>query len=291
MVNNRRRASNMPGLDDLAALEERPTAVLIANRLRNRIINGSFELGEQVTEAAIAAKLKVSRGPVREALQRLSQEGLLVGHRNRGVFVLELTPKDVHEIYAARRAVETAAATEIIGAGDKAVKQAARKLTILVRKLPDAVAARDWSKVAELDLKFHETLVAASGNSRLSRMFVTLAAESRICMVHVKISYRRIDMLVEEHQQMIDLLVAKDAEGLHAAIVNHMETATVDLTESMEEMLRLQEAAVAAPDADAAPPSPDGQTPSRDGETPAGAAATPDAVSKPDAAAVPAASA
>lgn len=276
----------MPGLDDLAALEERPTAVLIANRLRNRIINGSFELGEQVTEAAIAAKLKVSRGPVREALQRLSQEGLLVGHRNRGVFVLELTPKDVHEIYVARRAVETAAAAEIIAAGDKTIKQTARKLTTLVRKLPDAVAARDWTKVAELDLKFHETLVAASGNSRLSRMFITLAAESRICMVHVKISYRRIDMLVEEHQQMIDLLVAKDAEGLHAAIVDHMETATVDLTESMEEMLRLQEADITAPDAEA--PSPDGQTPSRDAETPAGAAAKPAAVSKRDAAAVPA---
>jgi DNA-binding GntR family transcriptional regulator len=276
----------MPGLDDLAALEERPTAVLIANRLRNRIINGSFELGEQVTEAAIAAKLKVSRGPVREALQRLSQEGLLVGRRNRGVFVLELTPKDVHEIYVARRAVETAAAAEIIAAGDKTIKQTARKLTTLVRKLPDAVAARDWTKVAELDLKFHETLVAASGNSRLSRMFITLAAESRICMVHVKISYRRIDMLVEEHQQMIDLLVAKDAEGLHAAIVDHMETATVDLTESMEEMLRLQEADITAPDAEA--PSPDGQTPSRDAETPAGAAAKPAAVSKRDAAAVPA---
>ena len=276
----------MPGLDDLAALEERPTAVLIANRLRNRIINGSFELGEQVTEAAIAAKLKVSRGPVREALQRLSQEGLLVGHRNRGVFVLELTPKDVHEIYVARRAVETAAAAEIIAAGDKTIKQTARKLTTLVRKLPDAVAARDWTKVAELDLKFHETLVAASGNSRLSRMFITLAAESRICMVHVKISYRRIDMLVEEHQQMIDLLVAKDAGGLHAAIVDHMETATVDLTESMEEMLRLQEADITAPDAEA--PSPDGQTPSRDAETPAGAAAKPAAVSKRDAAAVPA---
>jgi DNA-binding GntR family transcriptional regulator len=286
MVNNRRRASNMPGLDDLAALEERPTAVLIANRLRNRIINGSFELGEQVTEAAIAAKLKVSRGPVREALQRLSQEGLLVGHRNRGVFVLELTPKDVHEIYAARRAVETAAAAEIIAAGDKTVKQAARKLTTLVRKLPDAVAARDWAKVAELDLRFHETLVAASGNSRLSRMFVTLAAESRICMVHVKISYRRIDMLVEEHQQMIDLLAAKDADGLHAAIVNHMDTATVDLTESMEEMLRLQEADITAADAEA--PSPDGQIPSRERETSAGAAAKPDAVSKSDAAAVPA---
>lgn len=279
----------MHGLDDLAALEERPTAVLIANRLRNRIINGSFELGEQVTEAAIAAKLKVSRGPVREALQRLSQEGLLVGHRNRGVFVLELTPKDVHEIYVARRAVETAAAAEIIAAGDKTVKQAARKLTTLVRKLPDAVAARDWAKVAELDLRFHETLVAASGNSRLSRMFVTLAAESRICMVHVKISYRRIDMLVEEHQQMIDLLAAKDADGLHAAIVNHMETATADLTESMEETLRLQEAGATGPGAETEPPSPDGQTPAgavaRPGAVPAD---SPDAVSKPDAAPAPA---
>jgi len=231
----------MSGIDGLATLEARPTAVLIADRLRARIIDGSFRLGEQVTEAAIAQQLNVSRGPVREALQRLSQEGLLVSHRNRGVFVLELSPADITEIYVARQAVETAAAREILAAGEAAVRKAARQLARIIARLPDAVAARDWAKVAELDLKFHTALVAASGNARLSRMFVTLAAESRICMVHVKISYRRFDELVAEHQELIDLLAAADAEGLHNALVRHMETAAADLTASMLETGRARE--------------------------------------------------
>lgn len=227
----------MAGIDGLSALEGRPTAVLIADKLRERIIDGSFELGEQMTESALSDKLSVSRGPIREALQRLTQEGLLVGHRNRGVFVIDLSPEDIAEIYSARQAVETAAAAELLQADDTRLRQTVRKLKTIVAKLPEAVAARDWNKVAQLDLKFHETFVAGSGNSRLSRIFVTLSAESRLCMVHVKISYPRFEAIVAEHEEMIDLLAARNSVGLHAAIVRHMEQATADLTASMEETL------------------------------------------------------
>lgn len=217
----------------LTALEGRPTSVLIANQLRERIIDGSFRPGEQIREAALVEQLQVSRGPVREALQRLSQEGLLVSHRNRGVFVLELTVNDVSEIYAAREAIELAAAEAILAQGQVAIAAIARNLSKIVSRMVPLVEAGDWRRLAELDLNFHLALVKSAKNSRLSRIYSTLAAESRICIVNLQVSYPRADLLVDEHQHLVELLAANDGPQLREAIRMHMKSAVADLTASM----------------------------------------------------------
>lgn len=104
----------MRGVLSLSAIDSRPTAVVIADQLRERIIDGSFGPGDQINEAQVANQLNVSRGPVREALQRLVQEGLLIGRPNRGVFVRELTLRDIAEVYEAREVIECAAAENIV---------------------------------------------------------------------------------------------------------------------------------------------------------------------------------
>src|SRR5919112_4285185 len=108
------RGIAMAAPEGLFALEGRPTAQLIADQLREQIVQGIFRPGEQINESVLAGQLHSSRGPVREALQRLAQEGLLVSHRNRGVFVLELTVDDIREIYAVREAVESTAAEALL---------------------------------------------------------------------------------------------------------------------------------------------------------------------------------
>lgn len=223
----------MAGEDGLAALEGRPTSVLIANQLRERIIDGSFRPGEQIREAALVEKLHVSRGPVREALQRLSQEGLLVSHRNRGVFVLDLTVTDVEEIYAAREAIELAAAETVLTRDADALAAIAKKLSKVVTRMAPLVDAGDWRRLSELDLDFHLTFVKSAKNSRLSRIYTTLAAESRICIVNLEVSYPNADALVAEHQHLVDLLAAGDGTGLRNAIRQHMKSAVHDLTTSM----------------------------------------------------------
>lgn len=223
----------MTGIDGLSALEGRPTSELIADQLRDQILSGAFRLGEQVTEAQLAAELRVSRGPVREALQRLCQEGLMVSHRNRGVFVMDLTPSDVAEIYSARKAIETAAAETVLSSGKAKVATTVATLRAIVREMPAPVSSGDWAHLAELDLNFHSALVEASGNTRLSRVYATLAAESRICMVNLKVSYPRVTALVEEHERIVDLLAEERREALRQEIVRHMDAAVIDLTASM----------------------------------------------------------
>lgn len=223
----------MAGEDGLAALEGRPTSVLIADQLRERIIDGSFRPGEQIREGTLVDKLRVSRGPVREALQRLSQEGLLVSHRNRGMFVLELEITDVNEIYAAREAIELGAAKAISGQDRQVVEKTIKALAKIIAKMGPLVEQRDWLRLAALDLFFHMEFVDSAGNSRLSRIYSTLAAESRICIVNLEGSYPHAEALVEEHQSLIDQLAAGNWLGLKKAISDHMAAGVADLTASL----------------------------------------------------------
>lgn len=215
-------------------LEGRPTAQLIADQLRELIVQGTFRPGQQVNESALASQLNTSRGPLREALQRLCQEGILVSKRNRGVFVLELTTDDVKEIYSVREAVELAAANTLLNSGPEQIAATVRELKAIIKNMAKQVKASDWQALARLDMQFHTTFVSGTGNTRLIRIYETLAAESRMCILGLEVAYPRIDVLVQEHQKILDHLEAGDRQGLQSAIQRHMEKAVEDLTSDPE---------------------------------------------------------
>lgn len=220
----------MAAQEGLFVLEGRPTAQLIADQLREQIVQGIFRPGQQINESALASQLHTSRGPLREALQRLSQEGILVSHRNRGVFVLELSTDDIKEIYAVREAMELAAADILMDAGLEKINDTCDVLKGIIKDMAKQVAASDWQAIARLDMQFHTSFVAGTGNSRLIRIYQTLAAESRMCILNLEVSYPRVDDLVQEHQNLLDLLEAGDRKGLQDAIKRHLRQAVKDLT-------------------------------------------------------------
>lgn len=231
---SRGRDSATPGPSArLAPPAGRQTSVLIADQLRELILDGTFRPGEQIGEANLAMQLQLSRGPVREALQRLAQEGLVVSHRNRGVFVVELTTRDISEIYSAREAIELAAARTLIVYAAGKRRAVAARLRLIVESMPALVESGDWAAAARADLQFHSTLVAEAGNSRLSRIYATLAAESRICMVNLRRAYLRPETLPAEHAHLVDLLETGTGNELDAAIRAHLSTAVDDLTTVM----------------------------------------------------------
>ena len=105
------------GLSALKTLEWKSTPDRISEDLRQMIIEGQLLPGEQLGEARIAELLGVSRAPVREALQQLVQQKLLVATRNKGVSVVSFTATDIWEIYDARYAIESHAAVRILDGG------------------------------------------------------------------------------------------------------------------------------------------------------------------------------
>ncbi|MDP9907250.1 MULTISPECIES: GntR family transcriptional regulator [Arthrobacter] len=224
----------MAAPEGMFVLEGRPTAQLIADQLRELIVQGAFKPGQQVNESALASQLNTSRGPLREALQRLCQEGILVSKRNRGVFVLELSNEDIKEIYAVREAVELAAANTLLDSGPDQIMDTCRELKGIIKNMAKQVAASDWQAIARLDMQFHTAFVSGTGNTRLIRIYETLAAESRMCILSLEVAYPRIDVLVQEHQDILDLLEARDQSGLQQAIKRHMQKAVEDLTSTRQ---------------------------------------------------------
>lgn len=206
----------------LEPVPRQSTAAIIAERLRDAITRGAFRPGAQLGEVDLAAQLGVSRGPLREAMQRLVQEGLLRSERHRGLFVVELGIEDVHDIYAARLAVEQAAARMIM-AGDRAA--AVEALDAAQRALVEAAASGDSLRLADADQEFHAVLVRASGSPRLHRMAQTLLAETRMCLVALQATRPVPDQLVQEHQDLLDAVAAGDGEGLAALLAAHMADA------------------------------------------------------------------
>lgn len=211
----------------IAPVDRESTPSIIARKLREAIAHGELAPGTQLGEAELARELGVSRGPLREAMQRLTQEGLLVSIRNRGLFVIELTEQDAHDIYLARTAVERAAAAEIFRRGYHVV--AGQRLTAIIKKMAKASDRQDKAKIGAADLEFHEALVQMSGSRRLVRMHQTLLTETRMCVTALGDSYPLPDQRVPEHNEIADGFKADDADLVDGLLIAHMHDAVVRL--------------------------------------------------------------
>ena len=210
-------------------VHQESTAALIARQLRDAIMNGRLEPGAQLSEADLSAQFGVSRGPLREAMQRLVQEGLLRSERNRGLFVIVLAEDDVRDIYAARLAIESAAATMVLRVGDPAALAQLRSACDAMTK---AAKKKDMVGLSDADLRFHEVLVTQSGSPRLIRMHETLIVETRMCMTALQDKYRMPADVVLEHAAIVDAIEAKDEALALRKIDEHMQDALTRLAPS-----------------------------------------------------------
>ena len=218
----------------MAGKNESPTRIprvtfasMVGERIRSDIIDGTLQPGSQLNEVEMANSFGVSRGPVREALQRLIQEGLLRSEPHRGVFVPMMSEEDIDDIYLAREALEIAAVRRITGTGRSA--SAYKALDRVVRAMRKAEGVDDWHAVASGDLDFHTELVSAAASPRLERMFTTVISETRLCLGLLTGAYdTRVD-LVDEHRQITDLIRDNDTEGAVAVLKKHFDDAVVTL--------------------------------------------------------------
>lgn len=209
----------MSELGELEPVARQSTAELIADQLRAAIMYGVFAPGTQLGEAELAARFAVSRGPLREAMQRLVQEGLLRGERHRGLFVIDLSAPDVRDIYLARLAIERMSC-QLIMQGNRG--EAVARLSEALLTLVAAAQGRDRNAMSDADQAFHQTLVSCSGNSRLERMAQTLLVETRMCLAALQEHYPEPDELVAEHRALVDAISDGDEKLLLGLIETHM---------------------------------------------------------------------
>ena len=206
----------------LQPLAMESTASLIAAQLRKLIGHGTLAAGGQLVEKDIADQLGVSRGPVREAMQRLAQEGLLVGVRNRGVFVAEFGDEDIRDVYEARTGVEKVASALALSRGRA---RAGDALLECARRMDGARLAGDHEAMTEAGFTFHETLVALAASPRLSRMHATLLTETRMCLNRLRGRYADEAVRVDEHRAIAEAWCAGRREDVLGLLEAHKEDA------------------------------------------------------------------
>ena len=133
----------MPALTRPQRLE-RPQllAELAEQSIRDAIVDGGLKLGEQVSEAQLALQLGVSKTPVREALLRLSRDGLVDVHPQRGTFVFRLTPDQVTQLCRYRAMVEVDALREAVASEPRALVEAMARCVAQMRRAERARDAR-----------------------------------------------------------------------------------------------------------------------------------------------------
>ena len=211
----------------------RPSTVdLIATELRNAIYSGGLPVGSPLREVEISRQLGVSRSPLREAAQRLVQEGLLTAIPGQGLRVATVSEDRLPDLFEARIAVETHAARILIRNNDAG---ALTKVTAAFDHLVEAVKGTDARTIGDADLDFHFALVEAAGNTRLTRYMSTLVVETRLASFSSKEGYVVRRDVTPSHQAIMASLKAGDAEAAAAAIAEHLTEATARMTGELAE--------------------------------------------------------
>lgn len=198
-----------------------PLAQAIAKMLRERILSGDLRVGQQVVQAEIARQLKVSRAPVREALNQLLAEGLIREVPRHGTFVYRPGTADIREVFDLRVALEVRAAQLII---ENLSEDRIRQVETLIVPIERAVARKDVKGIAKADVAFHEQLIKASGNRRLHQAFVTQARNVRALLsIDEETYYDDLERLVHEHRQIVRALRSGSKMEAQNEITAHIE--------------------------------------------------------------------
>lgn len=191
--------------------------------IKKRIINNTLKQGEVVSEAELANELKISKTPIREALQQLESEGLIKNIPRKGTFVTNITIEDIREIYEIR---------EIIECG--AVRLAALRADIgeleNIRKEYDPIVEDNDSNPENLlwiGEKLHGFIFESLNNRRLSALHSNLQDNvDRLRSYFVRRSgQERLKESHVEHLEIIDALLARDPDRAEKAMRNHINNA------------------------------------------------------------------
>ncbi|MFC4776639.1 GntR family transcriptional regulator [Paenibacillus sp. GCM10023252] len=149
----------------------------VYNYLLEAIISGQLEPGKQLDEKEISESLGVSRTPLREALNRLAQEGIVNEIPYRGNFVKQFSAKDIKDLYEVRKNLEVMAVRSAVL---RMTEAEAEEISALVRLTAEAQEAKNMADFASYDAQFHEKLALYAGNQVLYQMLASMGSQIKI---------------------------------------------------------------------------------------------------------------
>ncbi|WP_226582060.1 GntR family transcriptional regulator [Halobacillus litoralis] len=185
----------------------------VASELRMRIISGQIESGSKLSENQLAAEFSVSRSPIREALKVLASENLIRLER-MGAVVLELTEKEIQEIYDVRLLIETFVFERLV---KKDNQELVKELSKTLEMMKIAIKYKDPDDFSFQDVLFHETIIRSIGHSHIFMIWKNLkpTLESLILLsmrIRFKEKYDDFDRIIRNHELYIEAIDKKDRD-------------------------------------------------------------------------------
>lgn len=197
----------------------------LADLLREAIIQGEFRPGEKINETQLAAKLGVSKSPIREAIRILESENIVETIDRRGTFVKDLSDKEVEEIYQVVKLINVAAARLAAG---KMNEKRKRELRLLVEKMREAQQSYDMNKVKPLSIRFHGFIINMTENRLLLKIHNGLETQQeRFRAKGLQYGSKDIADIISEHVAISEALLKGDPEEAELQMLNHLESARV----------------------------------------------------------------
>jgi len=202
----------------IALLQSNSLTMVVQQEIERAILAGEYAPGDKLNEAALALKMGVSRGPVREAFRMLDEAGLVRTEKNRGVFVRDIPMDEAIEIYELRAAME-----ELVG------RHLARHITAaqyaeaeaMVQAMDVAVRARDEPGFHQLNLGFHDRLVEMSGNRRLAGIYRKLVKELALIRRRNLADAGVLPVSASEHRDILEAIASGDPERAGRVMFEH----------------------------------------------------------------------
>lgn len=206
-------------LTESIAESAEPIAQKVMLALRRAIVTMRIRPGEMLSEQDIARKLGVSRQPVREAFIKLSEVGLVRIMPQRGTFVVKISPKAVTDARFVREAVECAIARR---AADEIADEAVETLHDLIAQQKAAAKAANAEDFFMLDEAYHRALAEGAGCAYAWKVIGEAKAQmDRVRFLRLS-EATPMDHLIAHHQDILDAIVAQDADAAEQAMKIHL---------------------------------------------------------------------
>ena len=188
-----------------------------------RIMNGDIRPGDRIVESKLATQLAVSQAPVREAIQQMVSEGLLVTLARFGTFVRELDDLDIRDVYSVREALEGVAMEAVLKQPVEHRETSA--LGRLYEAMLDAADANDGSRLVELDMRFHKEVIKLSRNQALPDAIGPLLSQTAAFISITNLVYfDSLREVAETHLTLLELVqTGTDVSHGKLAVRDHLQ--------------------------------------------------------------------
>lgn len=203
----------------IALLQSSSLAVVVQQEIERAILIGEYPPGCKLNEAALADKLGVSRGPIREAFRMLDEAGLVRTEKNRGVFVRDIPVEEALEIFDLRAAMDDWVGKRLAIC---ITPEQLKEIETLVADMEKAVKAQDANQYHVLNLKFHDRMVECTGNRKLTDTYRKLIKELSLFRRQNLADKVLMKTFLAEHQMIVKAIASGDATAAGRAMVDHV---------------------------------------------------------------------